>query len=98
MSDKKTKEELEKELAGAVVLDPVSGAVCGHRVVGPSGHMVLGKGISLAVSLERGYYVDGLKDGFRLADAKEEAALLAAVMKAKAPPAKPEKPAEKSPK
>lgn len=86
MSDKKTKEQLEKELADAVVLDPVSGAVCGHRVVGPSGNMVLGKGIALAVSIEQGYYIEGLKEGFRLADAKEEAALLKKAAPAAAKP------------
>lgn len=72
----KTKEELEKELEGACIRD--AGALCGHRVVGPAGQMVLGKGICLAVSVERGYYVEGLKDGWRLADAKEEAKLVAA--------------------
>lgn len=87
MDKQKTKEALEKEIADATVRE-VSGAVCGHRVVGPAGQMVLGKGIALAVSIERGYYVEGLKDGWRLADAKEEADRAAANAKAKAPAAK----------
>ncbi len=87
MDKKKTKEELEKEIADAVVRDS-AGAALGHRLVGPAGQMVLGK-VCLAVSVEKGYFVEGLKDGFRLADAKEEAALAAA--NAKKSPEKPQK-------
>ncbi|HUR48206.1 MAG TPA: hypothetical protein VMY88_01565 [Acidimicrobiales bacterium] len=83
MDKKKTKDELEKEIADAVVRDP-SGAALGHRVVGPAGQMVLGKGICLAASVAQGYYVEGLKDGWRLADAKEEAAVAAAAAKSDA--------------
>lgn len=68
--------DMEKMLKDAAVY-AADGKLCGHHAIGPDGQLVLAKGLGLAASVERGVYIDGLKDGWKLgseADVKRKKA------------------------
>ncbi len=87
-----TEKDARQQLEEAIVRDE-KGAVRGVRVQNPRGDIVLdSRGeIRLAASVERGVYIEGLKDGWKLASAKDEADRKAANEKAKAARAAAEK-------
>jgi hypothetical protein len=63
-----TKSNLEAALAEAAKINP-DNKLAGHWTIGSDGNLKLARPgrLSLGASIDRGVYVDGLKDGERLA-------------------------------